>query len=195
MRRTSVTLVLGLMSLIVIAGVAIAQTKTGGKVPEVLNFTMNSLGGQPVNLSKYQGRAVLIVNTASECGYTYQYEGLQALHKKYASQGLSVLGFPSNDFGQQEPGSNAEIQQFCKANYGVEFDMFSKIDVLGDSKAPLYRFLTSKSTNPQWAGDVSWNFEKFLIDREGRIVGRFLSAVEPMSAEVTGAVESALAKK
>jgi glutathione peroxidase len=195
MRRTSVTLVLGLMSLIVIAGVAIAQTKTGGKVPEVLNFTMNSLGGQPVNLSKYQGRVVLMVNTASECGYTYQYEGLQALHKKYAAQGLSVLGFPSNDFGQQEPGSNAEIQQFCKANYGVEFDMFSKIDVLGDSKAPLYRFLTSKSTNPQWAGDVSWNFEKFLIDREGRIVGRFLSAVEPMSAEVTGAVESALAKK
>jgi glutathione peroxidase len=195
MRRTSVTLVLGLMSLIVIAGVAIAQAKTGGKVPEVLNFTMNSLGGQPVNLSKYQGRVVLMVNTASECGYTYQYEGLQALHKKYAAQGLSVLGFPSNDFGQQEPGSNAEIQQFCKANYGVEFDMFSKIDVLGDSKAPLYRFLTSKSTNPQWAGDVSWNFEKFLIDREGRIVGRFLSAVEPMSAEVTGAVESALAKK
>ena len=195
MRRTSVTLVLGLMSLIVIAGVAIAQTKTGGKVPEVLNFTMNSLGGQPVNLSKYQGRVVLIVNTASECGYTYQYEGLQALHKKYASQGLSVLGFPSNDFGQQEPGSNGEIQQFCKANYGVEFDMFSKIDVLGDSKAPLYRFLTSKSTNPQSAGDVSWNFEKFLIDREGRIVGRFLSAVEPLSAEVTGAVESALAKK
>ena len=195
MRRTSMTLVLGLMSLIVIAGVAIGQTKTGGKVPEVLNFTMNSLGGQPVNLSKYQGRVVLIVNTASECGYTYQYEGIQALHKKYASQGLSVLGFPSNDFGQQEPGTNAEIQQFCKANYGVEFDMFSKIDVLGESKAPLYRFLTSKSTNPQWAGDVSWNFEKFLIDREGRIVGRFLSAVEPMSAEVTGAVESALAKK
>ena len=195
MRRTSMTLVLGLMSLIVIAGVAIGQTKTGGKVPEVLNFTMNSLGGQPVNLSKYQGRVVLIVNTASECGYTYQYEGIQALHKKYASQGLSVLGFPSNDFGQQEPGTNAEIQQFCKANYGVEFEMFSKIDVLGESKAPLYRFLTSKSTNPQWAGDVSWNFEKFLIDREGRIVGRFLSAVEPMSAEVTGAVESALAKK
>ena len=164
-------------------------------MPEVLNFTMNSLVGQPVNLSKYQGRVVLMVNTASECGYTYQYEGLQALHRKYAAQGLSVLGFPSNDFGQQEPGSNAEIQQFCKANYGVEFDMFSKIDVLGDSKAPLYRFLTSKSTNPQFAGDVSWNFEKFLVDRDGRIVGRFLSAVEPMSAEVTGAIESALGKK
>jgi glutathione peroxidase len=191
MKRVTVTL---LVSLIVIAGVAIGQT-TGGRVPEVLNFTMNSLGGQPVNLSKYQGRVVLIVNTASECGYTYQYEGLQALHRKYASQGLSVLGFPSNDFGQQEPGTNAEIQQFCKANYGVEFDMFSKIDVLGDSKAPLYRYLTSKSTNPQFAGDVSWNFEKFLIDRNGRIVARFLSAVEPMSAEVTGAVEAALAKK
>jgi glutathione peroxidase len=191
MKRVAVTLMVGL---IVIAAVAIAQT-TGGKVPEVLKFTMNSLGGQPVNLSKYQGRVVLIVNTASECGYTYQYEGLQALHKKYASQGLSVLGFPSNDFGQQEPGSNADIQQFCKANYGVEFDMFSKIDVLGDSKAPLYRYLTSKSTNPQFPGDVSWNFEKFLVDRDGRIVARFLSAVEPMSAEVTGAVESALAKK
>jgi len=195
MKRANVTWVVGLVSLVVIAGVLSGQTKTGGKVPEVLNFTMNSLVGQPVNLSKYQGRVVLMVNTASECGYTYQYEGLQALHKKYAAQGLSVLGFPSNDFGQQEPGSNAEIQQFCKANYGVEFDMFSKIDVLGDSKAPLYRFLTSKSTNPQFAGDVSWNFEKFLVDRDGRIVGRFLSAVEPMSAEVTGAIESALGKK
>src|SRR5262249_17922201 len=100
--------------------------QTGGKVPEVLNFTVNDIIGRPVNLSKYQGKVVLIVNTASECGYTYQYEGLQALHKKYASRGLSILGFPSNDFGQQEPGTNGEIAQFCKSNYGVEFDMFSK---------------------------------------------------------------------
>src|SRR6185295_14876797 len=182
MRRTSVTLVLGLMSLIVIAGVAIAQTKTGGKVPEVLNFTMNSLGGQPVNLSKYQGRVVLIVNTASECGYTYQYEGLEALHKKYAAKGLRILGFPSNDFGSQEPGSNGEIAEFCKKNYGVEFDMFSKIKVLGSDKAPLYKMLTS---TPKFSGDVSWNFEKFLIGRDGQVIGRYKSPVEPMSVELT----------
>jgi len=175
-----------------IAGLAMAQTRTGGRVPDVLSFTMNNINGQPVSLSKYQGKVVLIVNTASECGYTYQYEGLQALHKKYAAQGLSVLGFPSNDFGQQEPGTNAAIQQFCKANYGVEFDMFSKIDVLGNSKAPLYQYLTSKASNPKFSGDVGWNFEKFLIGRDGQILARFTSAVEPLSSEMTGAVEAAL---
>src|SRR5439155_18921212 len=101
---------------------AMPQTKSGGKVPEVLNFTLSNINGQSVNLSKYAGNVVLIVNTASQCGYTYQYEGLQNLHKKYASRGLVILGFPSNDFGQQEPGTNQEIQQFCKANYGVQFD-------------------------------------------------------------------------
>src|ERR687887_670111 len=119
-------------------GMAVAQSSTGGKVPEIFRFTLDNITGQPVNLSKYQGKVVLIVNTASECGFTYQYEGLQKLHKKYGARGLSILGFPSNDFGQQEPGSNSEIQQFCKANYGVQFDMFAKVQVLGRGKVPLY---------------------------------------------------------
>ena len=180
---------------VLVTGMAFAQSRTGGNVPGVLNFTMNNINGQPVNLSKYQGKVLLIVNTASECGYTYQYEGLQALHKKYSAQGLNLLGFPSNDFGQQEPGSNAEIQTFCKANYGVEFDMFSKVDVLGSSKVPLYDYLTSSATDPKFPGEIGWNFEKFLIGRDGQILARFKSDIEPMSAEVTGAIEAALAKK
>src|SRR6188508_586030 len=130
---------------LILALIAVPQVKPQekAKVPDVLNFTMKSLDGKPVDLSKYQGNVVLMVNVASECGYTPQYEGLQALHKRYAGRGLRVLGFPSNDFGGQEPGSNGEIQEFCKKNYGVEFDMFSKIKVLGSDKAPLYKTLTS----------------------------------------------------
>lgn len=182
-----------LISLLIIALMAAPQTRTQekAKVPDALNFTMNSLDGKPVNLAKYQGQVVLMVNVASECGYTPQYEGLQALHKKYAGRGLRVLGFPSNDFGAQEPGTDAQIADFCKKNYGVEFDMFSKIKVLGSGKAPLYRTLTS---TPKFSGEVSWNFEKFLIGRDGEVIGRFKSPVEPLSAELTGAIEAALGK-
>jgi glutathione peroxidase len=161
------------------------------KVANTLNFTMESLDGKPVPLSKYQGNVILMVNVASECGYTYQYEGLQALHKKYAGRGLRILGFPSNDFGAQEPGSNAEIATFCKSNYGVEFDMFSKITVLGRDQAPLYKTLTS---TPGFSGNISWNFEKFLLDRDGKVIGRFKSPVEPLSTELTKAIETALGK-
>jgi glutathione peroxidase len=162
-------------------------------VPAVLNFTMNNLDGKPVNLAKYQGTVVLFVNVASQCGYTPQYEGLQELHKRYAARGLRLLGFPSNDFGQQEPGTNQEIADFCKKNYGVQFDMFSKIDVVGSTKAPLYQFLTSAKTDPKYAGEVAWNFEKFLIGRNGQIIGRFKSPVEPLSKELISAIEAALA--
>jgi len=165
------------------------QEKT--KVADALNFTMDSLDGKPVNLSKYQGNVVLIVNVASECGYTPQYEGLQALHKKYATRGLRILGFPSNDFGGQEPGTNSEIADFCKKNYGVEFDMFSKITVVGSGQSPLYKTLTS---TPGFSGNVDWNFEKFLLSRDGKVIGRFKSPVEPMSAEMTKAIETALGK-
>jgi len=172
---------------------AAPQTKPQekSKVADALNFTMDSLDGKPVNLSKYQGNVVLMVNVASECGYTPQYEGLQALHQKYTSRGLRILGFPSNDFGAQEPGSNAEIAQFCKKNYGVEFDMFSKITVLGAGKAPLYKTLTS---TPKFSGEVDWNFEKFLIGRDGQVIGRYKSPVEPLSAELTKAIEAALGR-
>jgi glutathione peroxidase len=182
------------LSLLLVAGIAAAQTKTGGKVPDVLSFTMDNINGKPVNLAKYQGSVLLIVNTASQCGFTYQYEGLEILHKRYASRGLSILGFPSNDFGQQEPGSNAQIRQFCQANYGVEFDMFSKIQVLGDDKVPLYRYLTSPQTS-KFPGEIEWNFEKFLINRDGQIVGRFKSDIEPESPEMINAIERALAKQ
>jgi len=160
-------------------------------VANTLNFTMDSLDGKPVNLSKYQGSVVLIVNVASACGYTPQYEGLQALHQKYASRGLRILGFPSNDFGGQEPGTNAEIGEFCKKNYGVEFDMFSKITVVGKNQAPLYRTLT---TTPGFSGNIDWNFEKFLLNREGKVIARFKSPIEPLSAEMTKAIEAALGK-
>jgi glutathione peroxidase len=181
-----------LVSLLVVALMAASQTKPQEKTPvsPVLNFTMNSLDGKPVNLAKYQGDVVLIVNVASECGYTPQYEGLQALHKKYAGKGLRILGFPSNDFGAQEPGSNSEIADFCKKNYGVEFDLFSKITVLGLGQAPLYKTLTSTSG---FSGTVDWNFEKFLLGRDGKVIARYKSPVEPLSAELTRAVEAALA--
>jgi len=176
--------------LVSLFALAMAQT-----VPAALNFTLNSLDGKPVNLSKYQGNVVLMVNVASQCGYTPQYEGLQELHKRYSARGLRLLGFPSNDFGQHEPGSNAEIADFCKKNYGVEFDMFSKIDVVGSKKAPLYKYLTSTQTNPKFAGEVEWNFEKFLIGRNGQVIARFKSPVEPLSKEMTSAIEAALTAK
>jgi glutathione peroxidase len=177
--------------LFLIATAAAGQTKSGGKMPDVLSFTMDSIKGTPVNLAKYQGRVLLIVNTASQCGFTYQYEALENLHKKYTARGLSILGFPSNDFGQQEPGSNGEIEQFCKANYGVEFDMFSKVKVLGADKTALFKYLTSPQTS-KFPGEIGWNFEKFLIGRDGRILARFKSEIEPDSAEVIQAVEKAL---
>ena len=172
------------------------QSKTSKKeVSPVLQYKMKSLAGKEVDLSKYAGKVVLIVNTASQCGYTKQYGGLQELHKKYAPQGLAVLGFPANNFGGQEPGTNEQISRFCQANYGVGFDMFSKVSVKGDDKVPLYEYLTSAKTNPKFAGEVGWNFEKFLIGRNGEIVARFKSGVEPTSEEMTKAIEAQLAKK
>lgn len=179
---------------------AIAVTVSGNinlsesetKMPTVFEFTMKSLNGNNINLEKYRGKPILIVNVASECGYTYQYEGLQKLHEKYAKRGLVVLGFPSNDFGQQEPGSAIEIKTFCERNYGVKFDMFAKVVVRGPNKVPLYDYLTSKETNPESFGEVKWNFEKFIINREGKIVGRFRSNVEPESKQIVSAIESAL---
>ena len=172
-----------------------SQKATRKEVPAVLNFKMKSLTGKEVDLSKYQGKVVLIVNVASKCGFTPQYKGLQELHKKYAAQGLAILGFPANDFGQQEPGSEEEIGTFCQRNYGVEFDMFSKISVKGPQQADLYRYLTSEETNPKFAGEVKWNFEKFLIGRDGQVVARYRSKVDPTSDEIVKAIEAELAKK
>nr|WP_315853069.1 MULTISPECIES: glutathione peroxidase [Gimesia] len=156
---------------------------------------MKSLDGKEVDLSKYQDKVLLIVNTASKCGATPQYKDLQALHEKYKDQGLVVLGFPCNQFGAQEPGTAVQISEFCTKNYGVTFDMFSKVDVNGENATDLYKYLTSKKANPKTAGPVKWNFEKFLINRDGEIAARFRTRVNPQSEEVTKAVEAELKKK
>jgi glutathione peroxidase len=132
-----------------------------------------------VDLSQYQGKVVLIVNVASECGFTPQYKGLQALHAKYKDEGLAILGFPCNQFGAQEPGTSEEIASFCEENYGVDFDMFEKIDVNGKAAAPLYQYLTSAEAVGADAGPVKWNFEKFLIGRDGKVVKRYRSFTTP----------------
>ena len=160
--------------------------------PAVLDFEMKSLDGKKVDLSKYEGKVVLIVNVASQCGATPQYEPLQGLYETYKDKGLVVLGFPCNQFGEQEPGSAEDIQEFCTENYGVTFDLFSKIDVNGENAAPLYRYLTSKDTNPGFSGPIGWNFEKFLVSREGKVVARFKTPVEPDSEEVVKAIEAEL---
>lgn len=160
----------------------------------IYDFKLETLDGKPVDLAKYQGKTLLIVNTASKCGYTKQYAGLQALSQKYRAQGLEVLGFPANNFGGQEPGSNAEIGEFCQKNYGVSFDMFSKVSVKGEDQAPLFKYLTTEA-NPDMTGEIGWNFEKFLVSRDGQLVARYKSGVAPDAAELTQAVESQLAKK
>lgn len=180
---------------ITLSGVPAAEKKSEKKVPPVLNFKMKKLDGKPVELSKYQGKVVLIVNTASQCGATPQYAALQQLHEKFADQGLVVLGFPCNQFGQQEPGTATEISEFCTENYGVTFDMFSKIKVNGPEQAELYKYLTSETTNPKSAGKIRWNFEKFLIARDGSILNRFSTSVEPDSDEVVKAIQGALKQK
>jgi glutathione peroxidase len=160
-----------------------------------LAYKMQSLEGKDVDLSKYKGKVVMIVNVASECGLTPQYEQLQSLHKKYGEKGLAVLGFPANEFGKQEPGTNSEISEFCTKNYGVEFDMFAKVVVKGDGQCDLYKYLTSKDTNGKFAGDISWNFEKFLVGRDGQVKARFSPRTKPDADEVVKAVEAELAKK
>jgi len=158
----------------------------------VLDFTVEDIDGAPVDLSKYKGDALLIVNTASYCGYTPQYEGLEALYQTYRDRGFQVLAFPANEFGAQEPGTNAEIEAFCQENFNISFPLFSKIVVKGKGIHPLYQFLTSPETNSEHGGEIPWNFTKFLVDREGNIVARFDPAVEPRSDEMIEAIERAL---
>jgi glutathione peroxidase len=174
---------------------ALLMTTTAFAASSVHEFTLNALNGAPTSLATYKGKVMLIVNVASQCGYTYQYEGLQALYLKYKDQGLVVTGFPANNFGGQEPGSDAEIGAFCKSKFGVTFPMFSKISVAGDDKAPLYRFLTDKTANPKTGGEIPWNFTKYLVDRNGKVLARFDAPVEPESKELTSAIEKALAAK
>ncbi|QDT67296.1 Hydroperoxy fatty acid reductase gpx2 [Planctomycetes bacterium MalM25] len=160
--------------------------------PAALDFSMETLHGEPVTLSEaYAGKVVLFVNVASKCGFTRQYEGLQELHARYGEQGLAIVGVPCNQFGGQEPGTADQIAEFCSATYGVEFDMLQKVDVKGAEQCPLYAYLTGDSPYP---GKVKWNFEKFLVSKEGEVVGRFNSRVEPLGPELTMAIEKQLAK-
>jgi glutathione peroxidase len=168
---------------------------TSAASPSVFDFKMKDIDGKDVKLKKYKGNVLLVVNTASKCGYTPQYEGLQATFDKYKDLGFYVLGFPANNFGGQEPGTEKEIKEFCTSKYKVTFPMFAKISVKGDDKDRLYTYLTRKETNPEFGGDITWNFNKFLIDRKGKIVARFSSKQKPDSPEVIEAIDKYLAVK
>jgi len=156
-------------------------------MPPANDFSAKTITGQDKKLSDYAGNVLLIVNVASECGLTPQYDGLEKLHEKYADKGLRVVGFPANEFGAQEPGSNEKISEFCRTKYGVKFDMMSKVVVKGDGIDPLFAWLTKET-----GGDIKWNFGKFLVGKNGEIIKRFEPKVEPLDPEVTGAIEKAL---
>jgi glutathione peroxidase len=187
-----------LLSVVVAGAFAMTLVASAASVEKAstpLNQTMKTLDGQDVNLAdKYQGKVVLLVNVASKCGNTPQYKPLEGLHEKYAEKGLAIVGVPCNQFGGQEPGTAADITEFCTKNYGVKFDMLSKVDVNGDDACPLYKSLTSKESDPKFAGKINWNFEKFLFDRKGQLVARFAPKTQPDSLEVVTAIETELAK-
>ncbi len=177
---------------IVIASDNLSKKNVGENVESVYKYTVKDINGNDVKLSDYSGKVLLIVNVASKCGYTKQYAGLQNIYTKYKAQGFEILAFPCNDFGGQEPGTNEEIQEFCSANFDVTFPLFDKIKVLGDDKSPLYEML-SKNENVD-KGDISWNFEKFLISKSGEVISRFKSSVEPESEKMINAIEEELKK-
>lgn len=168
--------------------------KGATKVGPALNFKMKTIDGKEVELSKYQGKVVLFVNVASQCGLTPQYEGLQKLYTKYEKDGLVIIGVPANEFNGQEPGTDAEISKFCTTEYGVKFPMLSKVVVKGDGIAPLYKYLTQEA-GEKFKGDIKWNFEKFLVNRQGEVVARFAPTVTPQDAKITAAIEAELQKK
>lgn len=179
-----------LVLLFIFSGIVVAQNQGESMKDSINDIVVEDMNGKDVQLSDYAGKVLLIVNVASKCGYTKQYSGLQELYEKYKDQGFEILGFPCNDFGGQEPGTNEEIKEFCSMNFGVNFKLFNKIKVLGDEKSPLYERLTNNSVTEK--SDINWNFEKFLITRSGKIAARFPSKAEPMSDEMIKAVEREL---
>lgn len=176
------------------AGTVLAETEGSRqeKPMSLLELEARRLDGANELLERYRGQVLLIVNTASRCGYTPQYEGLQKLYSRYRDKGFSVLGFPSNDFGDQEPGSASEIKAFCRSNYGVEFPMFSKVRIVGAGADPVYAYLTSLPEPV--GGPVEWNFQKYLVDRHGKVVARHAPGVEPEDAELIAEIENLLAE-
>ena len=160
--------------------------------PALLDVKLPTLSEDGVSLCRYEGKVLLVVNTASQCGYTPQYKELEALHRRFKDKGLVVIGFPSNDFGGQEPGSNKEIANFCEVNYGVSFPMFAKLEVNGANAHPLYAWLTSQATSPEGSGPIKWNFGKFVIGPDGQVVARFAPTVAPEAPELVATIERTL---
>ncbi len=185
------------ISIAAIAGLfALTQVARAEDKPTTpLGFKVQSLEGKDVDLGQYKGKVVLIVNVASKCGYTPQYKALEALYTKYSDQGFVILGFPCNQFHSQEPGTAEEIRQFCTSKYNVTFPLMAKVEVNGDGACDLYKYLTALDAKPEGAGKVKWNFEKFLVGRDGQVVARFLTKTKPDSDEVVKAIEAELAKK
>jgi len=189
-----------LAGLAVIMGIAplavVVADDTAKKSTSVLDFHVKDIEGKDVDLSSYKGKVLLIVNTASQCGYTSQYKDLEAFYEKYKDQGFEVLAFPANEFGKQEPGTNDQIKEFCSTKYKVTFPLFSKIVVKGKGIDPLFEFLTSDGTNPKFGGPIKWNFNKFLVNRKGEVIGRFEATRDPHWSEpVVATIEKALAEK
>ena len=176
-----------LLCMLFCAAAVMAADKT------VYDFTLNSIDGQPAPLAAYKGKVVLLVNVASKCGYTPQYSALESTYEKYKDRGFVIVGIPANNFGAQEPGSNQEIKTFCSSKFHVTFPMMAKVSVKGDDITPLYQFLTDKSSHPQSGGEIKWNFTKFLIGQDGRVIARFEPEITPDSPQVTSAIEEALA--
>jgi glutathione peroxidase len=161
----------------------------------VYDFEMESIEGKNVSLDAYKGKVLLLVNVASKCGYTPQYAGLQSIYERYRGHGLVIVGIPANNFSGQEPGTNQEIKTFCARTYKVSFPMMAKVSVKGSDQAPLYKYLTNRKIHPKTGGDIQWNFTKFLVDREGKVIARFEPQVKPDSSPVTEAIENALSQK
>lgn len=182
-----------LIACMVLALVGVAQAED--KAPAgPLDFKVKDIDGKEVDLAKkYEGKVCLIVNVASKCGLTPQYEQLTELDKKYKEKGLAILAFPANNFNEQEPGTNDEIKEFCATKYSVDFDLFSKLSVKGEDQAPLYKYLTSDKTDKDFAGEIEWNFTKFIVGKDGKVVARFGPKVKPDAPEVVKAIEDALA--
>jgi len=178
-----------------VLALALCVTLAPAQQKSIYDFTLKSIDHQPVSLSNFQGKVVLIVNVASKCGFTPQYAALEALYERYKDRGLVIVGVPANNFLSQEPGSDEEIKKFCTNKYNVSFPMMAKVSVKGDDIAPLYTFLTASETNPKFSGEVKWNFTKFLFDRAGSPVARFEPATKPDSPEVIAAIESALGNR
>lgn len=166
-----------------------AKNAKSATVAPVYQFTLNDIDGQAVDLTRFQGKVLLLVNTASFCGNTPQYDGLQTLYEQYQAKGFEILAFPANNFGKQEPGTNEEIKTFCYTKYALDFPLFSKISVKGDDTHPLYQYLTQQSPFP---GEIEWNFQKFLVDRQGKVIARFRPGLKPLSQQIVTGIEQAL---